>query len=330
MIDLGLIYLVAGLLFGAWAVLGARDSATPKRWRNLIFWGLVATSFLIGDRLGDLGAGVLVIALALLAGLGGPGVGRPNTTTPVEREGLADRRGNWLFAAVLAVPVITLVLILVVVQPDLLGLPRLAFGGKPLLGAQQPGVVALAVAIVCALGLAMAWLRPRLITPLQEGRRLIDSIGWAALLPQALAALGGVFAAAGVGKAVGALTAGWIPQDNGLIAVCAYTGGMALFTVIMGNAFAAFPIMTAAIGLPLIVQRLHGDPAIMATLGMLSGFCGTLMTPMAANFNIVPAVLLELPDRNRIFNGVIRAQAPTGAIMLIVNTLLMYVLVYRF
>lgn len=31
---------------------------------------------------------------------------------------------------------------------------------------------------------------------------------------------------------------------------------------------------------------------------MLSGFCGTLMTPMAANFNIVPAALLELSDRN--------------------------------
>ena len=42
----------------------------------------------------------------------------------------------------------------------------------------------------------------------------------------------------------------------------------------------------------------------MAAIGMLSGFCGTLMTPMAANFNIVPAALLELADRN----AVIKAQ----------------------
>ena len=73
---------------------------------------------------------------------------------------------------------------------------------------------------------------------------------------------------------------------------------MALFTIIMGNAFAAFPVMTAGIGLPLIVTKFGGDPAIMAAIGMLSGFCGTLMTPMAANFNIVPAALLELPDEN--------------------------------
>jgi uncharacterized membrane protein len=105
---------------------------------------------------------------------------------------------------------------------------------------------------------------------------------------------------------------------------------MALFTIVMGNAFAAFPIVTAAIGMPLIVGRLHGDPAVMGAIGMLSGFCGTLMTPMAANFNVVPAVLLELPDRNAVLNGVIRAQAPTGLILLVVNTLLMYAFVFRF
>ena len=64
---------------------------------------------------------------------------------------------------------------------------------------------------------------------------------------------------------------------------------MALFTMIMGNAFAAFPVMTAAIGVPLLIQHFGGDPAVVGAIGMLAGFCGTLMTPMAANFNIVPA-----------------------------------------
>jgi uncharacterized membrane protein len=100
---------------------------------------------------------------------------------------------------------------------------------------------------------------------------------------------------------------------------------MALFTVIMGNAFAAFPVMTAGIGLPLVVQRFGGDVTIVAAIGMLSGFCGTLMTPMAANFNIVPAALLELPDQN----GVIKVQVPTGLILLAANTALMYSLVFR-
>jgi uncharacterized membrane protein len=47
---------------------------------------------------------------------------------------------------------------------------------------------------------------------------------------------------------------------------------------------------------------------------------------MAANFNIVPAALLELADRN----GVIKAQLPTAFLLLLANTVLMYVLVYRF
>jgi len=82
----------------------------------------------------------------------------------------------------------------------------------------------------------------------------------------------------------------------------------------------------AARGAHLIVQRLHGDPAGMAAIGMLSGFCGTLMTPMAANFNVVPASLLELPDRDAPFNGVIRAQVPTALLLLVANTLFMYFL----
>jgi len=58
---------------------------------------------------------------------------------------------------------------------------------------------------------------------------------------------------------------------------------------------------------------------------MLSGFCGTLMTPLAANFNLVPAALLELPDRY----AVIKAQIPTALPLLIANTVLMYVLAFR-
>ncbi|WP_333595055.1 5-oxoproline transporter, DUF979 family subunit, partial [Anaerospora hongkongensis] len=54
------------------------------------------------------------------------------------------------------------------------------------------------------------------------------------------------------------------------------------------------------------------------------GYCGTLMTPMAANFNIVPAALLDLPDKN----GVIKAQIPTALLLLTVNVFLMYFLVF--
>jgi uncharacterized membrane protein len=153
----------------------------------------------------------------------------------------------------------------------------------------------------------------------------MDTVGWAAVLPQMLAALGALFALAGVGKVVSEVTTRWIPLNTPLAAVVVYALGMALFTMLMGNAFAAFPVMAAGIGLPLIIGRFHGDPAVVSAIGMLAGFCGTLMTPMAANFNIVPVALLELPDEK----SVIRVQVPTALILLVVNTILIYVLAFR-
>jgi uncharacterized membrane protein len=110
------------------------------------------------------------------------------------------------------------------------------------------------------------------------------------------------------------------------VAVVAYCGGMVLFTVMMGNAFAAFPIMTLGVGLPFIVNAHGGNPAIMGALGMLSGYCGTLVTPMAANFNLVPVRLLELKDDF----AVIKAQAPFAAAIWIFNVVVMAACVYRF
>ena len=123
-----------------------------------------------------------------------------------------------------------------------------------------------------------------------------------------LASLGVLFAAAGVGDAIGSLTRMVIPDGSIFLTVAVFALGMAIFTMVMGNAFAAFPVMAAAIGVPLLIQQYGGDPAVVGAIGMLAGFCGTLMTPMAANFNLVPAALLELKDQY----GVIRAQVATA------------------
>ena len=104
-------------------------------------------------------------------------------------------------------------------------------------------------------------------------------------------------------------------MDARLAAVAVYCLGMAGFTMIMGNAFAAFPVLTAGVGLPILIHKFGGDPAVVCAIGMLSGFCGTLMTPLAANFNLVPPALLELPDRY----AVIKAQIPTALPLLIAN-----------
>jgi len=202
---------------------------------------------------------------------------------------------------------------------------KIRFGAIPLFGESSITLIGLSLASVLAAAAAVAVTRQPAIQVASEGRRLLDTIGWAALLPLVLATLGGVFAASGIGEAIASLVSAVIPSDNRLACVLAYGLGMVLFTVIMGNAFAAFPVMTAGIGLPLLIQQHGADPAILGALGMLTGYCGTLMTPMAANFNLVPAALLELDDPN----AVIRAQLPTAIPLLLVNLVLMYWLVFR-
>jgi uncharacterized membrane protein len=326
MITLQHVYVLVGSLFVVFAYLSVRDTANPKRWTTGLFWGLFATSFLAGDFLGDLGNGVLVLAMALIAGGGGLGVGKPATTSPEERQASSQRFGNWLFLPALVIPIVTLVgtfAIKGLTWPIMIE-PVLIYGG-PLGDQKQATLISLAAGSVIAAFLAVALLRQPPASPFQEGRRLMDIIGWAALLPQMLASLGAVFAIAGVGKVVGDIATQVVPADNLLVAVTVYCVGMALFTMIMGNAFAAFPVLTAGVGIPFLIQQFGGNPAAVAAIGMLAGFCGTLMTPLAANFNIVPAALLDLKDRN----GVIYAQIPTALAMLAINTLLMYVLAFR-
>lgn len=311
MIGLHQVYIVAGLAFAAFALLSARDAGNPKRLANAAFWGLLAVSMLAGDRIGDFGNGLIVLALVAIAGLGGLGRGAASNTA-AEREAEAGRRGNRLFLLAAVIPVAALG-------------GTLGFQFVPgLVDPKQVTLVSLALGVVLALIIGLVWLRPRALQPLEEGRRLMDAVGWAAVLPQMLASLGAVFAIAGVGEVVGHLAAGVIPDGSRFGAVVAYGLGMAAFTMVMGNAFAAFPVMAAAIGLPLLVHQYHGDPAVIAAIGMLAGFCGTLMTPMAANFNVVPAALLDLKDRN----AVVKAQVPTALPLLLVNIALIWFLAF--
>ena len=325
MITLEHAYLVVGLMFAAFAILalieGGLTEPAPGRVRRAAFWGLVAVSMLFGSHLGGFGNGMLVIARVVIGASGRMGIGKPRTSSQSEREAGAARWGNRLFVPALMVP-------LFAVGGTLLAKHTTA--GSWLISPTQTTLIALGLGCVVALITAMLWFRPPLLAPLQEGRRLMESIGWAALLPQMLASLGAVLLAADVGQVVGDLIARVVPLTTAWLAVAAYCFGMALFTILMGNAFAAFPVMTAAIGLPFLVHQFGGNPAIVCAIGMLAGFCGTLMTPMAANFNVVPANLLELPDRDSPLNGVIRAQIPTAALMLLANMLLMYLLAFRF
>lgn len=317
MISLPLIYLLAGLFVARIAWLSALDASNPRRALTAAFWGLLALSFLIGDRLPAVWMGGVVVALALLAGFGGVRAGRVEPASADRLAAAAARFGNRLFAPALVIPLVTVAVVLFGAD--------IGWGEWRLFGSEMLTQVGLGLACLLALLAACALTRTSPLRAVEHSRGLVDAIGWAALLPLLLATLGSVFAAAGVGEAVAELVRAWIPVDNRFVVVLAYALGMAGFTMVMGNAFAAFPVMTAGIGLPLLVQMHGADAASLAAIGMLSGYCGTLMTPMAANFNLVPAALLELRDPY----AVIRVQIPTALLLLAANVVLMYFIVFR-
>jgi len=316
MITIQWVFFLVGALFAAWAVLSAFDRSNPKRFGNAAFWGLVALSLLAGTWLGDFANGCLVLGLAGLASLNLLGRGKP-ATGEAERATAGERYGNRLFLPILIVLVTAVAGTLLYLYTPL--------HRTGLFQANRETFVLLCLGVLLALAVVFIWLRPPPLAPLEEGRRLIDAVGWAVVLPMMLAALGLVLAETGVGRTIGGLVLTVIPEGSVLPAVIAYGLGMALLTILTGNAFAAFPVMATAIGVPLLIQGYGGDAAAIGAVGMLAGFCGTLMTPMAANFNLVPSALLELKDPN----GVIKVQIGTAIPLLVVNILLIYFLAFR-
>jgi len=316
-ITLEFVNVLMGLMMAGIAIVNLRDGTTAKRYNNAAFWAIYAVTFLAGSYLPNFVNGLLVIAMVLIVAIGKLGPAPPEQTSRADREVSAAKWGNRLFIPALTIPAVALL--------GTFTLKGFQVNGVPLVDPKQVTLISLGLATVVALIVGMVMLRPPPSAPIVEARRLMDAVSWAAVLPQMLAALGAMFALAGVGPIVAGILARWIPLDTPFVVVATYTVGMALFTTIMGNAFAAFPVMTAAIGLPLIVHRFGGNVVVVAAVGMLSGFCGTLMTPMAANFNIVPAALLELPDQN----GVIKVQIPTALILLAANTAIMYLFAFR-
>jgi uncharacterized membrane protein len=312
-IGLPALYAVVGLMFGSWALATLFDQQHPKRQRGAAFWGLLAAEFLGGDALGDTGNGLLLLALVGLALAGAPGRGQAPTSTADERRASVARHGNRLFLPALIMPGVALA--------GTFLFPRLG----QLVDPKQVTLVSLGLGALLAIAVLVQWLRPPISATVQEGRRLAEGVGWAMILPQMLASLGALFTLTGVGDIVGALAPLAIPDGSRLAAVVAFTGGMAIFTILMGNAFAAFPVMMGGIGLPVLVLGMGGSPVVVGAIGMLAGFCGTLLSPMAANFNIVPAALLNLPDRY----AVIRAQVATALPLWVFNTLMIWGFAFR-
>ena len=325
LITINEIYYLIGVIVMLLVGMTLRDKGNPKRLTTALFWFLFGAVFLFSDLLvSSLGKpmayriiGVVVILISLIAGFGLLSLGTYKQRSAEQRQASANLYGNWIFVPAILIPVVTVLCTIL--------LKGVAIGGVYILDQKQLTLAALCVGCICAIQAGWKLTGGTPLHAVRESRRLLDAIGWAAVLPQMLAMLGGVFVAAQTGKSVQQVVGLFVNPENRFMLIVIYCVGMALFTMIMGNAFAAFPVMTAGIALPFIIVGQHADPAPLVTIGMLAGYCGTLMTPMAANYNIVPAALLELKDKYQ----VIKVQIPTGIALLAANILLMYFIVFR-
>ena len=293
------VYLLVGIILFIFAIQSFLDKEHKYRIGTGLFWLLYSISFIFGSYLSKEINGWLVIVMAGIVLVKQLGKGHYFESAIEFKKGEAVRIGNVIFVPALLVGIITFII-----------------GFFTKLGA----LVGLGIAAIIAMCAALYITKGKLNQGFHEGRRLIDAIGWTAILSQLLAALGYLFNLAGVGKIISGAVASIVPADNVFLVVVAYCLGMVIFTMIMGNAFAAFAMITSAIGIPMLVVAHGANPAAVGAIAMLAGYCGTLMTPMAANFNIVPVALLEMCDQY----GVIKAQIPIALAMLVLNILLMY------
>lgn len=296
-------YCVIGLIFILTGIKALRDSALGSRFLTAGFWFILAFTFIAGPYLPKYVTGVCVILMAVLTALGKVRPIKSDVPSPETTRAHADRMGYKVF-----IPALALALTAVLVATFWTSL-----------GANN----AIGVSALVALFIAFALFKCKPSYAVSDGTRLMDNVGPVGILPQVLAALGSLFTAAGVGDVIASGVEKVIPDGSRLIAVAVYCVAMALFTIIMGNGFAAFSVITVGVGIPFLIM--HGaNPVVVGAMGLTAGYCGTLLTPMAANFNIMPAALLETKDKY----SIIKAQAPVALTMLAIHIVLMYLLAF--
>ena len=297
---LEIFYIMIGLYMATTMVFTLKDKNNKTRIGTALFWGIVSAIFIFGKLLPPAVVGTLIIVIAILSALKQINIGTLKQLDTTFAQLKADKLGLKIFIPSLAIAFVAMA----IAQFTKLS-----------------GTVAIGIAAVVALLLTFAFTKAKPIEYIEDSNRMFQSVGVFAILPQLLASLGALFTAAGVGDVISNIISGVIPDGNRLAGVIAYCVGMALFTAIMGNGFAAFSVITVGIGVPFVFAQ-GGDPIVCSALALTSGFCGTLLTPMAANFNMLPAVLLEMKDKNL----VIKAQAPFAIALLTIHILLMYFL----
>jgi uncharacterized membrane protein len=279
---LEVLYIVMGIIVGYAGIktLFEKDHKAPVT--TAIFWLSLAVILIFGKWLPPVVSGILVVIMALPAIIGKVKPGTVNAPDSKYTMQLAGKIGYKIFIPTLSMGLFAIIFAVFTKISPLVGV---------------------GVGVIVAMILLMLFSKDNKIsTFFNDSKRLLDQVGPLSMLPMLLAALGAIFTAAGVGQVIAEIVGKIIPKGNLTVGILVFAISMPLFTIIMGNAFAAITVITVGIGGP-FVFALGANPVVVGMLALTAGYCGTLVTPMAANFNIVPVAILDMKGRYNVIKN---------------------------
>ena len=296
---LEVVYIIIGIICLYTAIRNFFDKENPSPWGTAMFWGCVGVVIAFGRWLPSIVNGALILLMSISAILRLVKPGADLAPTPEQTKAKFDIIGMKIFIPALSIGVFSLLFAFL--------------GGNALVGT--------GFGVLVAMILLFAFARdnkPKVF--FDDAARFLSIVGPTSMMPPLLAVLGTVFTIAGVGDVIANIVGRFIPAGNVNIGIIVYALGMMIFTMIMGNAFAAITVMTVGIGAPFVLNY-GADPATIVMLALTCGYCGTLLTPMAANFNIVPVAILDMKDNL----GVIKSQILPALFMIVFQIIYMII-----
>lgn len=301
-IGLNVVWIIIGMITIYAGIKNLLDKENPSRVGTAVFWCSFGIVCGFGTWLPAKVSGALVLIMCLPPIFKKVKIGKVDNPTKEHTEQQFKKIGMKIFIPAFSVAVCSLFFALF---------------------SNMSSMIAITIGVIVAMILLIAYdskqNKPAVF--LNDSERFLGITGPLSMLPQLLGCLGGVFTAAGVGDVIAQLVEKVVPKGNVNVGIIIYAIGMVLFTMIMGNAFAAITVMTVGIGAPFVLAY-GANPVVIGMIALTCGYCGTLLTPMAANFNILPVAILNMKDRW----GVIKNQVLVALVMLVFQICYMIVL----
>ena len=301
-IGLNVVWIIIGLITIYAGIKNLLDKENPSRVGTAVFWCSFGVVCGFGTWLPAKVSGALVLIMCLPPIFKKVKIGKVDNPTKEHTEQQFKKIGMKIFIPAFSVAVCSLFFALF---------------------SNMSSMIAITIGVIVAMILLIAYdsKQNKPVVFLNDSERFLGITGPLSMLPQLLGCLGGVFTAAGVGDVIAQLVEKVVPKGNVNVGIIIYAIGMVLFTMIMGTAFAAITVMTVGIGAPFVLAY-GANPVVIGMIALTCGYCGTLLTPMAANFNILPVAILNMKDRW----GVIKNQVLVALIMLVFQICYMIVL----